>query len=788
MDTRRALVMIVILGTLAGCATMGGNGEPRVDLSECVIVAPDAEEGSLVAKAVALLQEEVAARTGIELEHVDKMPAGQRAIMVRTSKVGDGGGKDGYRIRVHDPGRLEAVVYVMGYDDRGTLFAVGRLLRLLHMSEGRLEIVRDTHINTVPSVPIRGHQLGFRALPNTYDAWDVDQYEAYVRDMVVFGANAVELNTELDPERVESPHMKEPAWDVNNKLADMIASYGLDVWFWMSLTEGDVAEPAIAARELARRRAFFEACPHIDAIFVPGGDPGDTAVEVLMPWLARLADELHAVHPEANLWLSNQGFEHEENAYLFNYLRTERPEWLKGLVYGPWAKLTLRDMRRSTPSQYPLRRYPDITHNVRCQYPVPEWDRAYAHTLGREATNPRPRDMVDIHNALAHSANGFIAYSEGVHDDVNKFIWLAVGWDPTTPIEDILREYGRYFFGDEAADAAADAVADGLLMLEQNWRGPLAENEQVEKTLSHWQALEAKYTDKVLSPWRFEQCLLRAYYDAYLQRRLVGEMDREARAYEALRTADTVGVDAAVGQALLILAEADGAMPCSELRGRIEELGDALFEHIGLQLSVPRHQADGPERGAVLDFLDQPLNDRAWIEQELDALSREPDEQAQLRRIERIANWEDPGPGGFYDDLGRGGAQAHLVRQRPWIEDPGRVVSPQEEFDWQVPGRLSWLDQAQTLYGTPLRMRYADLDKDAEYRLRVVYTGRFNATMQLVANDTIEIHGPVKGPQPPAPLEFAVPREATRLGILDLEWQLVEGRGCQVAEVWLMQK
>jgi hypothetical protein len=34
-------------------------------------------------------------------------------------------------------------------------------------------------------------------------------------------------------------------------------------------------------------------------------------------------------------------------------------------------------------------------------------------------------------------------------------------------------------------------------------------------------------------------------------------------------------------------------------------------------------------------------------------------------------------------------------------------------------------------------------------------------------------------------MEFSIPREATSDGVLDLQWDLVKGRGCQVAEVWL---
>ena len=45
---------------------------------------------------------------------------------------------------------------------------------------------------------------------------------------------------------------------------------------------------------------------------------------------------------------------------------------------------------RQVPPKYPIRSYPDITHSRHSQYPVPDWDLAFASTEGREVINPRP--------------------------------------------------------------------------------------------------------------------------------------------------------------------------------------------------------------------------------------------------------------------------------------------------------------------------------------------------------------------------------------------------------------
>ena len=57
---------------------------------------------------------------------------------------------------------------------------------------------------------------------------------------------------------------------------------------------------------------------------------------------------------------------------------------------------------------------------------------------------------------------------------------------------------------------------------------------------------------------------------------------------------------------------------------------------------------------------------------------------------------------------------------------------------------------------------------------------------------TLEVHPLMRKPQPVRPVEFEIPRAATAQGSLDLSWYGEaglggNGRGCEVAEVWLMK-
>ena len=61
------------------------------------------------------------------------------------------------------------------------------------MTQAKITLADDFSVLTAPKYPLRGHQLGYRPKTNCYDAWDARQWEQYYRDLIVFGANAVEL-------------------------------------------------------------------------------------------------------------------------------------------------------------------------------------------------------------------------------------------------------------------------------------------------------------------------------------------------------------------------------------------------------------------------------------------------------------------------------------------------------------------------------------------------------------------------------------------------------------------
>src|SRR5262249_16330945 len=272
---------------------------------------------------------------------------------------------------------------------------------------------------------------------------------------------------------------------------------------------------------------------------------------------------------KAQMWMSPQSFNREWMDQFFGILK-QQPTWLTGIVFGPQVRMSLPQLRAAVPERYPIRHYPDITHSRQSQYPVPDWDVAYAVTEARETINPRPEDERAIFRLLQPYTMGFLTYSEGCNDDVNKMVWSSLGWNPDTPLDQILREYGRYFIGDRYADS----FAQGLLALEKNWRGPLAANEGVEKTLARFQDIERTASPHLLANWRFQQALYRAYYDAYTRRRLLSENRVEEGAMRELRNAPPNGSISAMNAAEMTLDLAVVDKETVNWRARIFELAE----------------------------------------------------------------------------------------------------------------------------------------------------------------------------------------------------------------------
>jgi len=173
-----SLILAITVSTPASAA--------QFDLSNAKIVVLNPKK-KIQASAADMLRDEIEKRTRFGLDVVSKMPGKTvPTIVIGTGKeVGKKVGgppsglaipkkADGYAIWIDKSKRDAATICLAGHDDRGALYAVGRLLRMLEMRRDKLSVDAGIKVATAPKYPLRGHQMGYRAKTNSYDAWTVE--------------------------------------------------------------------------------------------------------------------------------------------------------------------------------------------------------------------------------------------------------------------------------------------------------------------------------------------------------------------------------------------------------------------------------------------------------------------------------------------------------------------------------------------------------------------------------------------------------------------------------------
>eukprot|EP01122_Echinamoeba_exundans_P004965 TRINITY_DN15164_c0_g1_i1.p1 TRINITY_DN15164_c0_g1~~TRINITY_DN15164_c0_g1_i1.p1 ORF type:complete len:1005 (-),score=82.46 TRINITY_DN15164_c0_g1_i1:1627-4440(-) len=688
-------------------------------------------------------------------------------------------------------------VYIYGDDEHGLIFGIGKFLRLLsagwsqsYSSAIQRYICMPSQllVDTKPQYPIRGHQIAYRAAADSYGGWTFAQMERYIEDLVIFGTNTIEcvfLDGNPSPQFVVSPK------DMIVHMSRVSESFGLNfsIWYPSGSTQFD---PSFD---------FIRKIPRIDSIFVPGGDPGSLSPAPLFQLIKNIALNVRKYHPHAQLWVSAQGFNSTQMTQFYDILNKNHASyshWLTGVAYGPHTRDTVHQERQSIPLVFPIRYYPDICHGLKSQFPSPLWGPALGLTEQREVITPRPLQHSMIVQQELPPTVGFVTYSDGVVDDVNKFIWSIYGWNSSVDLTDALLDYSNTMID----SSVAAHVASGIANLEQNWLQSSVG--QAQGTLELFESLinsTSSLSPRVRQNWRFQSLALRAHLDFYILQRKIYDQTTESDVLKTLATYSVDGPLEALQQSLALIqtrAAAMNAIVAPRIRQVIMEYAALLFQSINLELSTSaKYQNIGAGRGAILDFLDNPLSNKLWLSQQINTLiTNVTSNTARVDGIRSILNWTNPGPGGFYDDLGSIYNEPHLVRGPGWQKDPSFYLGP-VDTNWEpfyLPSvpilPFKWYYYAEAYYDQPVQLSYRKLNPAVAYQVKVVYSGDTGQSVKLVAQSNIVIHDYIVKPNPPVALTFPIPRAATSSGSLTLSWygpvgQGGSGRAQQIAEVWL---
>ena len=130
-----------------------------------------------------------------------------------------------------------------------------------------------------------------------------------------------------------------------------------------------------------------------------------------------------------------------------------------------------------------------------------------------------------------------------------------------------------------------------------------------------------------------------------------------------------------------------------------------------MQTSVPKYNAKGYERGAILDFIDYPLNNRWWLEDEFKKVGKIKSEDQKVARLDFIRNYEDSGEGSFYDNISSADAK-HVLSETDDAID----------YLWENDGFSRKRLSTQLFQFTP-ELEYNELDPNSDYLIRVAGFG-----------------------------------------------------------------
>ncbi|MCK5861098.1 MAG: hypothetical protein KAH38_01345, partial [Candidatus Hydrogenedentes bacterium] len=606
-------------------------------------------------------------------------------------------GPEGFLLKIL-PGTKNVTLLAAGVDDRGCLYVVGELLRQIIFEDKTVLLPEEIHIRSAPAFEIRGTQYGQSSVAKTISQvrdWTAEETQRVILDYALAGANI--FSTHAGP------------------TYDFIKSYGLMTQVGFGANTGDDPKhPEWQASESIGRLGYvclsipeartymlqkcemeFKDSPSFDLVEFYGGDGGGCECDSCNPYgetfihlVEEMAGIIHRHHPETRIYFTNQKFDNDDDNAIFKYLQEKPRDWLWAWGYGPGSDATSwqpghrqthrmdlfrypgfgpyalypKEILHQLPPQQVLVYYSEITHWKYAQhayiqmYPradrngdlPPHWshdiyerrpDQILTMVYNRLTFFAWPRYYHRVFNDLMHYGIGDITHSSGHHDHYNQWMWQRLLWSPRMTVEALLDEYCRAYFGPEAAKPMAKAI----LQLEKNIEElpgiPLAEKAGINRYYQLVQEAGEKMDSRYMQKnWLWRLYMQKAALDKYIQCSVRQQLDLQMR-IETLVTHlfdnyNAISLKQAISS-FDTLEETGEMVQLREEAGCLGEESNALF---------------GVRNDGYFN-LDHDFIGLGWLKRQLErALAASPGERGELLRM--ITDYENPGEGGYYDNLG----------------------------------------------------------------------------------------------------------------------------------------
>ena len=485
----------------------------------------------IVSKAVKILKQEVKNRSNEIIELTDQIKEADIEVSLDNSI-----GQEGYRI-----GRKNNTVLIVGSDERGVMYGVGKFLHTSTFKENEL-IMSDWQGISVPKRKVRGIYFATH-FHNFYHAAPLSEIEEYVESLALWGCNAIAVWFDMHhfngidaPEAQEMIHRLKVILKAANNVGIGAVLLGLanegyknspehlraD---WTAGHDGYFAEPCDHYRceicpntqegqdyIVQTRSEIMDAFADVtlDYLVIWPYDQGGCTCSKCAPWgsngfikcAKKIAQVIKEKTSETKIILSTWYFDHfihGEWEQFDKYVTEQRPDWIDFLLaddnsdYYPEYIL-----KNGVPGNFPLVSFPEIS-----MYKMHPW--------GGYGANPMPDHFQLIWDSAKDKLAGGFPYSEGIYEDINKIICLQFFWGDKAALETV-KEYASYEYQKELADDIVKAV----YILEKNQLSSWKNEADFPDAFEILNNIEGKMTVYAKRQWRWRILVRRAEIDREL--------------------------------------------------------------------------------------------------------------------------------------------------------------------------------------------------------------------------------------------------------------------------------
>ena len=459
---------------------------------------------------------------------------------------------------------------VCGADGLGVLYGLGHLLRILEFTPARVRLPRLRETRT-PAVYDRG--VYFATHFNQYfESAPLDRLERYVEEMALAGFDRWMFWLDLnwfpygfwkDPRSRGSVLVKRL-----RRLSEVARACGMKVMAGGLANEGFSHQPppGLKADIRGRHGGFYadsQICPS-----KPGGlelilDNRRKAMELIGPldtyihwpydqggcgcdacthapgrwgktFLAigeKIAKVVRTANPQTEILVSTWMMDETERKMVYA-MCDAGATWFDGIIA----------------SAEHMNEHPLPARYQRLVFPEISMFGCYFTSYGCNGANPAPERFAAESARIAAAGWGTALYSEGIYTDLNKAVYVARLWDKDAPLDRILDDYARYYFG-TAGRKTAVALLRGL---EHTWgatRLQKADHKTVERLAALAVSLKAR---------------LPGHGDAQDRWRMLNDRTQMDRLMKQ------IGHDAPLVEESRQLFDGLGYMPIAELRQRLK--------------------------------------------------------------------------------------------------------------------------------------------------------------------------------------------------------------------------